>query len=1357
MRSFSRSVMRHYAAGLPEIPTVAEPQGPPPPVWTAPPIATETPPQAVTSAPLPFDSAVIPPVSAPLLPPTDTTFSAVTPPSVQRDPQPAAPPPIATGPDGKPLMYKGQPIPVSDEPTPPALRELLRRDRERAATVQRLTEERVPQLKADLPVSDDPDLPHSSRLRRRGSADVDYIQTKALNDHREPGDTASKVPPKTPKAGRESEQKPAASPDDDDDANEGDGASFPESLVGSPAADSLQRGADGPPPSDSLPFAFQNDVQSPAENPAVLPVLQRQPEPDRTSFVPDFSPAPEPASFEIQNPPSAQPVQRQAAEPPAPPATSTPSQPHIQREAAPDNVPPAVAQPDSPLQRQDIPAVPPAQPQVASAVQRTESEAPSSGLPPVSHPATAAPVVQRESAAPALEPSEIIPPLPFDPAYTAPQAAQSQAPAAQRQADAPDKTFVPAPTASGADVTPASAVPTVQRAAEPASETRPAAPAPQPASPDAATPAASAIDAPPASAAPAVQRTAEPTSEIGPAVQQAQPEKGREVGDPAPAAAVPAPLIQRRADPAPEMADVVPPVLLFDQPAPESPAVPASTSPVVQRDMPEPELLPLAETQRPAADAILPVTAPVNAPLQRQPDVQPEPASDTPVPSVTTNVQRQTDPASPSRSVTLTAPETPLVPEVERQPDPASAPAGAPSAPQVVQRETTPSGVEPLAAPEMADVVPPVLPFDPPASDAQLPVPAGPPQGQLQRMPDLSGQPSEPAPRPSITSQETGRPALQRQLETRTPDTALPARDLSAPSATPMAAPPLADVPSLTSPDSTSPASLVQRQPQVDPVDASQGADGIPPVLPFDQPAPEAAQPSRAAQPEKAPTVQRQPETTHQSRPAASPQQDAPAALPTPSPSVPDAVQRTLAPASPDLSPTSGLPDTAQSAPSDAPSIQRTTETTAPAPSLPASRTGPESAMPQPVPSQEVSSAPPIAQREPEWAAPAVDAKPAPLPFDAPAPVRQSPPSDSTVPSPVPPAPSSDMPLPALNRQVDRSTQPGEIGSDVAAQDAITQVQVSAPAAQPAVQRQHESAQPAPEMADITPPLPFDTPSIGQPSPAIQRQPETAAESPVSSPAEPIAAQIPPAVQSALVEPMQRQPADPASPEPAAPEVHSLPVNVTPPTIPFDPLPSVPSQSPPAVQRQAEATDAQPSVSQIPFDDLQTMSSRTSRVQRQVQAAEPPPVLPFDPLPSATADALQRETDESMSDAAPLSAGNAAQKMDVFQALVAAGMVPRPGSMPALPSSQSTVQRSPSRDAYLEQFAARESGRDVQSISEPAPVQRAVNVEEMTTTISEPSQSQSQSSALDVDKLAADVMKVLRGKLRSEAERNSKR
>ncbi|MBK8135680.1 MAG: hypothetical protein IPK52_07565 [Chloroflexi bacterium] len=312
MRSFSRSVMRHYASALPEIPMIPEPQGPPAPSWTAPPTATETVPQGIASAPLPFDTAISPPDQAPLLPLAETPVTAVTPPSVQRDTQPAVRPPAATGPDGKPLMYKGQPIPVSDEPTPPALKELLRRDRERAAAVQRLTEERAPQLKAEMPASDDPDVPHSSRLRRRGSADVDYIQTKALTDHREPGDQASKVPPKTPKAGRESEQKPAASRDDDDDANEGDGAPFPEPLVGAPAADSLQRGVDIPASPDSLPFTFPNDAPSPSDNPASLPVLQRDSEPDQTLFVPESPLTPRPVSPEIQPPTPAQPVQRQA-------------------------------------------------------------------------------------------------------------------------------------------------------------------------------------------------------------------------------------------------------------------------------------------------------------------------------------------------------------------------------------------------------------------------------------------------------------------------------------------------------------------------------------------------------------------------------------------------------------------------------------------------------------------------------------------------------------------------------------------------------------------------------------------------------------------------------------------------------------------------------------------------------------------------------------------------------------------------------------------------------------------------------------------------------------------------------------
>ena len=63
------------------------------------------------------------------------------------------------------------------------------------------------------------DTPRPSRIRRRGSAEVDYIQTKALADKREPGDTAADPTPNI-KAPPAPEKQETQSLDNADEANE---------------------------------------------------------------------------------------------------------------------------------------------------------------------------------------------------------------------------------------------------------------------------------------------------------------------------------------------------------------------------------------------------------------------------------------------------------------------------------------------------------------------------------------------------------------------------------------------------------------------------------------------------------------------------------------------------------------------------------------------------------------------------------------------------------------------------------------------------------------------------------------------------------------------------------------------------------------------------------------------------------------------------------------------------------------------------------------------------------------------------------------------------------------------------------
>jgi len=203
----------------------------------------------------------------------------------------------------------------------------------------------------------------------------------------------------------------------------------------------------------------------------------------------------------------------------------------------------------------------------------------------------------------------------------------------------------------------------------------------------------------------------------------------------------------------------------------------------------------------------------------------------------------------------------------------------------------------------------------------------------------------------------------------------------------------------------------------------------------------------------------------------------------------------------------------------------------------------------------------------------------------------------------------------------------------------------------------------------------------------------------------------------------------------------------------------------PAVQRQTDVAAHTPAPqitshipTALPFDDLDTTAVQRIAIPQAAQVSQPM-ALPFDPVVPEEASAIQR-TPSPDQPAGPFStpdtmpAGVPAEgRMDVFQALVAAGMVSRPpggSSMPA--ASQPLLQRSPSREAYLANMAQRQESAGTVS----GPIQRALSVEAESNT-SAPEAENDEAPEIDVNQLASDVMRVLRGKLRSEYERLSKR
>jgi|GEM_PF-4744239 len=117
-----------------------------------------------------------------------------TPPAPLSPAQSAAPAPSAPSqiewPEGVPPTWNGSPIPISNTPTPPALKVWIQRERDREIRRKEILAERKDQLLSQLPPQpEDPNAPRNTRLRPRGHAGVDYINTDSLRG----GEEAPKV------------------------------------------------------------------------------------------------------------------------------------------------------------------------------------------------------------------------------------------------------------------------------------------------------------------------------------------------------------------------------------------------------------------------------------------------------------------------------------------------------------------------------------------------------------------------------------------------------------------------------------------------------------------------------------------------------------------------------------------------------------------------------------------------------------------------------------------------------------------------------------------------------------------------------------------------------------------------------------------------------------------------------------------------------------------------------------------------------------------------------------------------------------------------------------------------------------
>ncbi|MBK9121809.1 MAG: hypothetical protein IPM16_01620 [Chloroflexi bacterium] len=1329
MRDFSRSVMRHYSP--PSTETTSRPASVPAPRWSAglqDPVPSALPPavQRTTAESTPEATGFGQP---PLLPidPIGTAPPAApsVPEYVPREvfvaqPRSAAPIQRAEGDDTAtetlpshdlPTEYQGQAIPVDSRPVDPAIKRHMQLTRQREAKVVQNREQRLDRLLSEVPEPPAPEetATHSGRrIRPRGHIGVEYVQTKALADKREPTDHApSSTPEPTP---REPEPRPESvqrseSTDDDEVST-----SAPSDAGTNP--DAIQRAIEAaeapsahePPTSDAAGPAETNSPDaSPSEQSAASPSIQRAVSVDEALAFDDEPGQAEPDRSSTEAAPA--PIQRAAdAAPPVPfGEPELPVAPELSSAAA-DEV---NATPPEPRDAEPIASTGETAPPVSPSIQRAPAQPPTAALPfdspetapdrqAAAQPSDSAPSIQRRDEAGT-------PPTPAGQIVHRSASSESSRPTVQRTPNQAEP-GAPAPGEPAASAKPAPAQPqAVQRAPDAVPLVTAAT------STDAAPPPAHVPSATP----PSVQRTPDapvnlpfddtssraapmtPTPDAPMPIQRSdvedgisKPEHSQPVVDPAPSAPeTAAASVQRAPD--------LPSSLPFDDPesTPETQPSAAAVS--------EPSPIQRAVEDSTATGAVPPRAVATHAP-DRSPAVQrtaDQPAA----------LPVDTPPSAPdSRD-----PEHGSTPSIQRT---KNEDMEAVSATAAVEDAPPSASVPPAPVGQRAPDAPAALPFDaadvspdapsgaPPAiqrvSDADAPVDAG-AEATVQRTPD-SSHVLTPDISPAVSQ---ARPAEQQSVPDarRAPDTApsLPF-DTPAPSSGP-------EAPSEPEP--------IQHAVE----DSSATEPDTAPSLPFDKP-------DISSNAEAPAAVQRV--ADDRSSPAA--QSDTPAVPASPSTAPDTVLQRT--------------PEPAQALPFDAP--RGSDQSTASAPDSPLVQR--DTADSQPGDGTLADAATESVSAE-ATAPAAPDVTQSPLPFDEP--------MTSAAPSGTPDPIASVSTVQRLP-DAHETSKPEQAASVAETPHAVVQRAVDTPAVLPfeAPVTTPESPAPVPVQRDMDDDGVSEAPADGltaaasapeQPRSAVQREPDVSAPLPFD---EPLASRTPSSAptQSASAPPVQRvtDVHETSRPAPVASAAETPPVAVerTPDTasvLPFDDLPT-PAEPPTSqgaagtVQRRKDSVDGQvfavssprpaidrPDAHPIgrPRRIARSTTDGARRVQPSVEPSEPvsPESLPFDPIerPRPPEPHVQRMPDVP-------SPANPYAGMDLRQAMIAAGMI--------APSPQVSADQPPAQGASIQ--------RSVAEAPEQPDGNIGAGTDDTTNDID-----------LDVDQLAEDVMYVLRRRLRNEFDR----
>ncbi len=581
-----------------------------------------------------------------------------------------------------PTEYQGRAIPVDARPVDPAIKRHMQLTRQREAKVVQNREQRLDRLLSEVPEPPAPDetASHSGRrIRPRGHIGVEYVQTKALADKREPTDHApsfaSEPTPREPEPKPESTQRSVSTDDDEVSSTAADAAGRDISAVQRAVETAEASTAQTQPPSDSTSVTDGSANTPPNATPSANPSIQRSVSVEEALAFDDEPAASEPDRLRSSGETAPAPVQR------APDA--------VMRAPLDDMTPP-----DAPERPSEAPSEPREANSTGPAGEATASHSPS---------------IQRAPA----EPDSST--LPFD----APRTASAQVTDVQLSAetsaiqrhDEPDSPPPPPGQAKRTPDVPAgpgSSRPTVQRTPD-RDESVPSTPGGQ----------AARVDSPPAQS-PTVQRSTDAhdsqplTVQRAPDATLATPFDAPEVAH---SAESPAPAQRAAEDSAPAM--------------PSSDSQPAAM-PTVQR---APDATPAIPFDAPETSH----SAEAPAPVQRVADEHLAPAmplSDS-QPAAMPTVQRvpDTTPAIPfDAPETSPSVETPA--PVQRTPDEHSAEIVSPSAApdRAVQRVSEPVSADgPVSASEAGTALP--LPFD----DVPAPIEPSAPQtstGSVQRQTD---------------------------------------------------------------------------------------------------------------------------------------------------------------------------------------------------------------------------------------------------------------------------------------------------------------------------------------------------------------------------------------------------------------------------------------------------------------------------------------------------------------------------------------------------------------------------------------------------------------------------------------------